>query len=259
MNRIDHLFRKKSGGILSVYYTAGYPELNDTLKLAGFLQEAGVDMIELGMPFSDPLADGPVIQESSHRALENGMSIARLFEQLEGLREKIHIPVLLMGYLNPVLRYDLDRFCEKASSLGIDGLILPDLPLDIYKKEYRDIILSSGLDPVFLVTPQTEESRIREIDRQSRGFLYVVSSAGTTGAREQVRREQEEYFKRLAGMKLTNPLMVGFGISNAATFRAACKHARGAIIGSAFLQTIRDAKNLERAVHEFINPLIHAS
>lgn len=216
-------------------------------------------MIELGMPFSDPLADGPVIQETSHRALQNGMSITRLFDQLTDLRPKVDIPVLLMGYLNPILRYGMEKFCVNARKLGIDGLILPDMPLGIYKQEYRSFILSSDLHPIFLVSPRTEESRIREIDRLSRGFIYVVSSAGTTGARDQVSKEQEEYFKRLAGMKLKNPLMIGFGISNAATFRAACKYTRGAIIGSAFLQSIADARNLKQAINNFIHPIIHAS
>lgn len=259
MNRIDKLFQRKAGPILSVYYTAGYPELDDTLRLASLLQDAGADMIELGMPFSDPLADGPVIQETSHRALQNGMSLNRLFDQLSTLRPQIDIPVLLMGYLNPVLRFGFERFCQQAKQSGIDGLILPDMPLDIYQEEYQEIILSSGLHPIFLISPQTGESRIREIDRLSRGFIYVVATAGTTGARDQVGKEQEDYFKRLSGMKLVNPLLVGFGISNAATFRAACRYTRGAIIGSAFLQAIRDTDNLEQAVKKFIQPIIQAS
>ena len=234
-NRIGETL-EKDGRLLSIYFTAGYPDLDDTLPVLRGLQASGVDMVEIGLPFSDPLADGPTIQESSTAALKNGMHTARLFEQLKDVRKEIHLPLILMGYFNPVLQYGVEAFCKKCSEVGIDGLILPDLPLEIYEKEYREIMDRYGLRMSFLITPQTSEERIRKIDEASNSFIYMVSSASTTGARDGFGPEQTAYFQRIAAMDLRNPQIVGFGISNAATFRQATKDAKGAIIGSAFIK-----------------------
>ena len=234
-NRIGETLQKE-GPLLSIYFTAGYPELGDTLPVLRNLQQSGVDMVEIGLPFSDPLADGPTIQESSTAALRNGMSTALLFEQLNGVRSEIHLPLILMGYFNPVLQYGVEAFCRKCQEVGIDGLILPDLPLEIYERDYKEIVEGCGLRMSFLITPQTSEERIRKIDAASDSFIYMVSSASTTGAREGFGPEQVAYFERIASMDLRNPQIVGFGISNAATYRQATKDAKGAIIGSAFIK-----------------------
>lgn len=227
---------KKSHSLLSIYFTAGYPELGDTLPVLGALQKSGVDMIEIGMPFSDPLADGPTIQDSSTTALKNGMNTKRLFEQLRDVRSEIHLPLILMGYFNPVLQYGVEAFCRKCQEVGIDGLILPDLPLEIYEKHYRSIMEAHGLRMIFLITPQTSEDRIRKIDEASDAFIYMVSSASTTGAKEGFGAEQQAYFERIGSMGLKNPQIVGFGISNSSTFEQATRQAKGAIIGSAFIK-----------------------
>ncbi|MDM9632377.1 tryptophan synthase subunit alpha [Robiginitalea aurantiaca] len=229
---------KKEGPLLSIYFTAGYPHLEDTLPVLRELQKNGVDMIEIGLPFSDPLADGPTIQESSMAALKNGMTTHRLFDQLRDVRSEIHLPLILMGYFNPVLQFGVEAFCEKCREVGIDGLILPDLPLEIYQKQYRAIFEKYGLKMVFLITPQTSEARIRTIDRTSDAFIYMVSTASTTGAQQGFDPAAEDYFKRVSEMNLKNPQIVGFGISNAQTFGQATKHAKGAIIGSAFIKTL---------------------
>lgn len=231
---------QKAGPLLSIYFTAGYPDLEDTLPVLRHLQESRVDMVEIGLPFSDPLADGPTIQQSSTAALKNGMHTARLFEQLKDVRREIHLPLILMGYFNPVLQYGVEAFCRKCREVGIDGLILPDLPLEIYEQEYREIMDRYGLRMIFLITPQTSEQRIRKIDAASDAFIYMVSSASTTGAREGFGPEQVAYFERIASMDLRNPQIVGFGISNASTFRQATKDARGAIIGSAFIKHLSE-------------------
>lgn len=231
---------KKEGPLLSIYFTAGYPNLEDTLPVLRRLQQNGVDMIEIGLPFSDPLADGPTIQESSMAALRNGMTTKRLFDQLRDVRTEIHLPLILMGYFNPVLQYGVEEFCKQCSEVGIDGLILPDLPLEIYEKEYRTIFENYGLKMVFLITPQTSATRIRTIDATSDAFIYMVSSASTTGAREGFDSSAEAYFRRISDMKLKNPQIVGFGISNAQTFNQATKYAKGAIIGSAFIKTLSE-------------------
>lgn len=238
-NRIGQALEKQ-GPLLSIYFTAGYPELEDTLPVLRQLQASGVDMVEIGLPFSDPLADGPTIQASSTAALKNGMQTARLFEQLKGVRDEIHLPLILMGYFNPVLQYGVEAFCQKCAEVGIDGLILPDLPLEIYQREYRDIMERYGLRMIFLITPQTSEERIRKIDAASDAFIYMVSSASTTGAREGFGPEQVAYFERIGSMDLNNPQIVGFGISNASTFGQATKHAKGAIIGSAFIRHLSE-------------------
>jgi tryptophan synthase alpha chain len=219
------------------------------------LKNNGVDLIELGMPYSDPLADGPVIQESSARAIENGMTIHKLFEQLKDMRSVIDVPVILMGYMNPVLQYGFEKFCAKAAEVGIDGLILPDLPMYEYEAEYGDIIKKYKLDLIFLVTPETSTDRIKKIDELSSGFVYAVSSSSTTGSNKEI-RDQEAYFIKLKGMNLKNPVLVGFGIKDKQTFEAACKHTNGAIIGTAYIKAISNADDIELATTEFLKPIL---
>ena len=249
MNRIQKKLKDPSK-ILSIYFTAGYPNLDDTTRIIKKLADEGVDMIEIGLPFSDPLADGPTIQASSTAALKNGMHTELLFEQLAGIRNSVDIPLIIMGYFNPVLQYGVEAFCKKCTEVGIDGLILPDLPLDVYLDEYREIFESHGLLNVFLITPQTSEARIHQIDENSDGFIYMVSSASTTGAKTGFGDEQTAYFKRIANMQLSNPQIVGFGISNAHTFEQATTYAKGAIIGSAFIKHLTE-KGVE-SIPDFI-------
>jgi tryptophan synthase alpha chain len=257
MNRINKLFQEKKKDILSIYFTAGFPQLNDTVSIINELENVGVDMIEIGMPFSDPLADGPTIQRSSEIALKNGMSIKLLFEQLsQSSIKNSQSALLLMGYLNPVLQYGIEKFCKDASALGIDGVIIPDLPMQEYLDEYKTIFEKYNLKNIFLITPQTSESRIRLIDEHSNGFIYMVSSASTTGGNSAIGEEQENYFKRIHSMKLKNPLMIGFGISNNQTFSKACEYANGAIIGSAFIKVINDSKDLKKDINEFVKNTI---
>ncbi|MBT8261653.1 MAG: tryptophan synthase subunit alpha [Bacteroidia bacterium] len=254
MNRIkEKLAQDKK--ILSIYFTAGYPSLEDTVPIIKELEQSGVDMVEIGLPFSDPLADGPTIQESSTAALKNGMTTEHLFSQLSKIRETVSIPLIIMGYFNPVLQYGVEAFCKKCSEIGIDGLILPDLPLAEYKEHYEQIFQENGLVNVFLITPQTSEERIREIDNATDGFIYMVSSASTTGKTQGFGSVQTDYFKRVADMDLKNPQIVGFGISNSKTFSTATEHAKGAIIGSAFIKMIsRDGRS---GIREFINSIRH--
>lgn len=252
MNRIDQLFNEKAGGILSIYCTAGFPRLTDTLPLLEALQEEGADMIELGMPYSDPLADGPVIQQSNQQAIANGMNMTVLFEQLQNMRQSIRIPVLLMGYLNPVLQYGVEKFCAAASAAGVDGLIIPDLPIHEYETEYQSLFEKYGLHLVFLVTPETTEGRIRRIDALSKGFLYAVSSSAITGGSKDL-SGQSAYFNKLSGMGLKNPLMIGFGIKDATDFKLATQSARGAIIGSAFIRALSGNGDIRPITKEFIN------
>lgn len=251
MNRIDQLFQHKPKDILNVYCTAGYPSLNDTVAIVEALQQSGADMVELGMPFSDPLADGPVIQESSTRAIKNGMRISVLFEQLKGLRDKVSLPLILMGYMNPVLQFGVEHFLQKCAETGVDGLILPDLPMDEYESEYKPLFEKYGLHNIFLVTPETSEARIRKIDSVSSGFVYAVSSSSTTG-KDKDMAHQEAYFQRLKAMNLRNPVLIGFGIRDSKTFREACRHSNGAIIGSAFVKAIENSANLQATVKEFV-------
>lgn len=235
MNRI-HQKLQEDKKILSIYFTAGYPSLNDTVKIIQDLEKNGVDMIEIGLPFSDPLADGPTIQASSTQALKNGMTTSLLFQQLKDIRESVSIPLIVMGYFNPVLQYGVEKFCKECQEIGIDGLILPDLPLDVYQENYETIFKKYGLVNVFLITPQTSDARIRQIDTASDGFIYMVSSASVTGSQDGFGNNQETYFERIADMKLKNPQVVGFGINNSETFLQATKQAKGAIIGSAFIK-----------------------
>lgn len=253
MNRIKELFARKKKEILSVYFTAGFPSLNSTMDILSGLEQSGIDMVELGMPFSDPLADGPVIQHSSEVALKNGMNLDLLLEQTQHMRRKISIPVVLMGYLNPLLQYGVEKFLQRASQNGFDALIIPDLPIREYETLYKPLFEKYGLQNIFLITPQTPEARVRHIDSISNGFIYLVSSASTTGAKEKFSVEQEKYFERIASYKLSNSLLAGFGISNSETFRQACAHTNGAIIGSAFIKALEKESNLEKAIENFVN------
>ena len=224
--------------LVSIYFTAGFPQLHDTVEIIENLEKSGVDLIEIGLPFSDPLADGPTIQESSTKALRNGMTTELLFEQLSDIRQKVNIPLIIMGYFNPVMQYGVEAFCQKCEDIGIDALILPDLPLREYQLHYKEIFNRHGLDLIYLITPQTPEERIRAIDEMSNSFIYMVSSSSTTGAKAGFSEENQEYFKRIADMKLKNPTLVGFGISDKNSFDQATAHSQGAIIGSAFIKHI---------------------
>ncbi|THD66392.1 tryptophan synthase subunit alpha [Robertkochia marina] len=252
MNRINKKL-EESKKLLSIYFTSGYPSKDDTKPIIKSLQENGVDMIEIGLPFSDPLADGPTIQESSVKALKLGMSTKVLFEQLKDIRSEVDIPLIIMGYFNPMLQFGVEAFCLKCKEVGIDGLIIPDLPPEIYNESYREIFEKYGLVNIFLITPQTPEERIRFIDNISNAFIYMVSSASVTGAKNSFGDQQEAYFKRIAAMNLKSPCIVGFGISNAATFQAATSHAKGAIIGSAFIKHLTN-KGVE-GIGEFIQSI----
>jgi len=254
MNRIQQKLQEEKK-LLSIYFTAGYPALDNTVPIIQELEHNGVDMIEIGLPFSDPLADGPTIQASSTAALKNGMHTELLFQQLQDIRKSVSIPLILMGYFNPVLQYGVEAFCKKCAEIGIDGLILPDLPLDVYQEHYERIFKKYGLINVFLITPQTSDERIHQIDEASNGFIYMVSSASTTGAKEGFGPEQKAYFHRISEMNLKNPQIVGFGISNAQTFAQATEYAKGAIIGSAFIKTLtqKGAKSIASFIQS-LNP-----
>ena len=255
MTRIEELFKKKQHTILNVYCTAGFPQLEDTLTVMRALEESGADMIELGMPYSDPLADGPVIQHSSTVALQNGMTIKKLFDQLKNVRKEVSIPVLLMGYMNPILQYGFEKFCVDASALGIDGLTLPDLPEHEYETEYGVIIKKYGLDFVFLVTPETSDERVRRLDKLSSGFLYAVSSSSTTG-KDKDMANVKTYLQRIKKLNLKNPVLVGFGIKDKKTFEDACENANGAVIGTAFIKALESDTNVERATKKFLQEII---
>jgi len=256
MNRIDQLFKQKSSKILSIYMTAGYPGLNDTVNIIKLLQKGGADMIEIGIPFSDPLADGFVIQSSSQKALQNGMSPSLLFDQLSGIRAQVTIPLILMGYLNPVLKYGFENFLKDCRRVGIDGLIIPDLPLDEYEADYEPLCKSYGIHLSMLIAPHTSAERINRIASQSRGFLYMVADSSTTGARSGIKDQQLEYFERVKQMNLDLPRLIGFGISSHETFEKASQYANGAIIGSAFIDALREADNLETAIMNFLNEIL---
>ncbi len=249
MNRINKKLQENEK-LLSIYFSAGYPNLDDTKTIIKNLEQSGVDMIEIGLPFSDPLADGPTIQESSTKALKNGMTTNLLFDQLKDIRETVSIPLIIMGYFNPMLQYGVEAFCKKCSEIGIDGLIIPDLPVDVYNDEYKSIFENYGLINVFLITPQTSVERINFIDSISNGFIYMVSSASVTGSSSGFGEEQTNYFKRIAQMKLKNPQIIGFGISNNETFTQATQYAKGAIIGSAFIKHL--TKSGVDNINEFV-------
>jgi len=255
MTRIKKLFDGKQSGVLNVYCTAGYPELDSTLIVMKALQSYGADLIELGMPYSDPLADGPVIQKSSGIALANGMTIEKLFLQLEHFRRDIKVPVILMGYLNPVLQYGFEKFCANAADVGIDGLILPDLPEFEFETVYGPIIKKYGLDFIFLVTPETSEERVKKLDNLSTGFLYAVSSSSTTGSDKQM-QSVEKYLKRLQSYGLKNPVLVGFGIKDKASFEAACAYSNGAIIGTAYIKSLEHASDINAVTQSFLKGVL---
>ncbi|CAH0336172.1 Tryptophan synthase alpha chain [Flavobacterium sp. CECT 9288] len=252
MNRINKKLQENNK-ILSIYFSAGYPSLNDTVQIIQDLEKNGVDMIEIGLPFSDPLADGPTIQESSTQALHNGMTTQVLFDQLEKIRETVSIPLIIMGYFNPMLQYGIENFCQKCAAIGIDGLIIPDLPVDVYADSYKDIFEKYGLKNIFLITPQTSVERIHFIDSVSDAFIYMVSSASVTGSQTGFGATQEAYFKRIADMNLKNPQVIGFGINNAETFNQATQFAKGAIIGSAFIQDL--TKNGTQNIATFVKSI----
>ncbi len=239
MNRIKNKLSENKK-ILSIYFTAGYPQLEDTVEILQQLEQNGVDMIEIGLPFSDPLADGPTIQVSSQAALKNGMNTERLFEQLNDVRKTVSIPLIIMGYFNPILQFGVEDFCKKCKEVGIDGLIIPDLPLAEYEEHYVEIFKKYGLINIFLITPQTCEARIHQIDAASEGFIYMVSSSSVTGSAKGFGEEQEKYFQRISSMKLKNPLIVGFGIKDSQTFKQATSHTNGGIIGSAFIKMLSE-------------------
>jgi tryptophan synthase alpha chain len=252
MNRIDKLFKEKKDNILSVYFTAGYPKLDSTADIIRQLSNAGADMIEIGIPFSDPMADGPVIQKSNQQALKNGMNLKLLFRQLENIRKEVNIPLILMGYLNPVIQFGIEEFCKISSESGIDGVILPDLPPTVYLEEYSEIFNKHNLYNILLVSPQSSPGRIALIDSISKGFIYIVSSSAVTGKKGAFSEEQISYFKRVNSMNLKNPSMIGFGISDREAFLTAGKYARGGIIGSAFLNSLSQPGNTESIILEFI-------
>jgi len=251
-NRIKDKLNSE-GKLLSIYFTAGYPALNDTVQIIQDLEKNGVDMVEIGLPFSDPLADGPTIQESSTAALKNGMTTEILFEQLKGIRKTVSIPLIIMGYFNPMLQYGVEAFCRKCYTIGIDGIIMPDLPLDVYQADYEATFKKYGLINIFLITPQTNDKRIRKIDQASDSFIYMVSSASVTGSKAGFGNTQTKYFERINGMCLKNPQIVGFGIKDTETFQAATKNAKGAIIGSAFIKYL--TTNGARGVTGFVKSI----
>ena len=254
-NRLTKIFKTKNEDLLNIYFTAGYPRLNDTATIIKHIQDAGADIVEIGIPFSDPLADGPVIQRSSEIALENGMGMKVLFEQLKDIRKEVHIPLILMGYLNPVMQYGIEKFCKKASEAGIDGIILPDLPYDEYSERYKEIFESYNLSAIFLVTPHTSPERLQTIDQGSEGFLYVVSTDSTTGSSKSI-LNAADYFNKVKNSKLKNPCMIGFNIHNRQTFVFATQYANGAIIGSAFIKMLSESKDLKTDIHSFVKNII---
>ena len=255
MNRIQKLFRQKNSDILSVFFTAGYPTLNSTSEIAVALEAAGADLIEIGIPFSDPVADGPVIQASNKVALDNGMTVELLLQQEAAIRKSVKLPIILMGYVNPVLQYGFERFCADAARAGADGLILPDLPLDVFEEQYRSAADQAGLLNIFLISPTTSADRISRIDAAGSGFIYAVSASSTTGARKGFGQDQLDYFARLRDLKLRNPLLIGFGISDHQTFSAACSYAAGAIVGSAFITMLGQSKDIPKDVRAFVSNL----
>lgn len=256
MNRIEELFSRKTSGVLNVYCTAGYPKLDSTVPVMEALQNGGADLIEIGMPYSDPLADGPVIQASSGVALQNGMTIDCLFAQLKDFRKTIQVPVILMGYMNPVIQYGFSEFCRKAAEVGVDGLILPDLPVIEFENKYAEIIKQHNLDFIFLVTPETSESRVRQLDAYSTGFLYAVSSSSTTG-NEKDFDKVIAYLNRLKSYQLKNPCLVGFGIKDKQTFDLVKPHANGAIIGSALIKNMANAVDPIKAAQDFVQAVVN--
>lgn len=254
-NRITQLFDSKKKEILSVFYTAGFPTLNDTIQIAKSLETAGADIIEIGIPFSDPVADGPTIQESNKIALDNGMNLHLLIDQVKEIRKESKLPIILMGYLNPVMQYGIESFIKDASAAGVDGLIIPDMPLYEFEEQYQDLFRSANLCNTFLISPTTSEERIRKIDALSKGFIYAVSASSITGAKKDFTDEQVSYFHRLQRLKLGNPFLIGFGISDHATFSKASAYGAGAIVGSAFITLLKGAKDQRKEIESFVKQL----
>ncbi|SEF43039.1 tryptophan synthase subunit alpha [Parabacteroides chinchillae] len=255
MNRITNLFNTKKGGILSVFFTAGYPGLNNTAATLQALQNKGIDMVEVGIPFSDPMADGPVIQEAATQALRNGMTLRLLFQQLKEIHHDIHIPVILMGYLNPIMQYGFEAFCQSCADAGVSGVIIPDLPYADYMEDYKPIADRYDLKVIMLITPETSEERIRLIDAHTSGFIYMVSSAAVTGAQKDFDEKKQAYFRRINAMGLHNPRLIGFGISNKATYEAAVANSSGTIIGSKFVQLLKSEATPAEAVDKLLEAL----
>lgn len=255
-NRLHTLFKNKKKPLLSVFYTAGFPKLNDTSRIAASLEKAGADIVEIGIPFSDPVADGPTIQQSNKVALDNGITLALIIDQVRELRKSVNIPIILMGYLNPVMQYGIAKFAKDAAAAGVDGVILPDMPVPEYEREYRKVFEDEGLLLTFLISPTTSEDRIRKIDNLSGGFIYAVSASATTGAKSGFATEQIQYFDRLKKMKLKNPFLIGFGISNKETFSQASEYSAGAIVGSAFVNMLKDSNDIEKDVDVFVKNLV---
>ena len=258
MNRIDTLFQEKKNGLLSIYFTAGYPELNDTRTVIKEAAAAGADLLEIGIPFSDSMVDGPTILASNKKALENGMNLQLLFDQLQGIRKEVDIPLIMMGYLNTSMQFGMEKFCQECEKAGIDGVILPDLPAYEYQQEFKSLFEKHGLYNIFLITPQTPDDRIRELDEMGAGFIYMVSSASTTGAKESIASSQVEYFERINTLGLKNPRLIGFGISDNKTFTRANEYASGAIIGSAFIRAISKEGELKNNIHTYISSVLNA-
>jgi len=254
-NRIKHLFESKKENILSVFYTAGFPTLESTGLIAETLAKAGADIIEIGIPYSDPIADGPTIQESNTVALNNGIKLSIILNLVTEIRKTVDIPIILMGYVNPVIQYGIEKFARDASAAGVDGVILPDLPMDVYLAEYKDLFDSVNLRNTFLISPTTSEERIRKIDAVTDGFIYAVSASSITGAKGVFAKEQLDYFKRLKSMKLKNPFLIGFGISNHETFTIASSYGAGAIVGSAFINVLKNSTNVVDDVASFVKSL----
>lgn len=256
MNRINELFHSKQNNVLSIYFCAGSPTFEGTAQTICILEQKGVDMIEIGIPFSDPMADGPVIQEASSQALDNGMTLRKLFSQLKDIRKDVSIPLILMGYLNPIIQYGIENFCKSCQACGIDGVIIPDLPFNDYLVEFQPVASQYGIHIIMLITPETSEKRIREIDSQTEGFIYMVSSAATTGAQKDFDTQKQSYFRRIQKMQLRNPLMIGFGISNKQTYETAMAHASGCIIGSKFVTLLKEEKgNVQKAIEHLFDLL----
>lgn len=255
MNRIEKLLKTKSKNVLSIYFTAGYPELNDTVSIIMELAKSEIDMIEIGIPFSDPVADGPVIQRSSEKALQNGMSLNLLFEQLRDLREMTDIPLLLMGYINPVFKFGIENFLRRCSETGIDGTIIPDLPVETYKEEYESLFQKYSITNIFLLTPQSPAERIRYLDSISNGFLYMVSTTATTGTTNNFDDSQINYFKRISALDLKTPRLIGFGIADKTTFNLACEYSNGVIIGSAFIRSLQEPGSQPENIHRFLQKI----
>ena len=255
MNRIQKLFSEKKKDICNIYFTAGFPNLNDTEKIILTLEKAGADMVEIGMPYSDPLADGETIQHSGSIALKNGMNLPLLFEQIESARQKTEIPMILMGYFNQVMQYGEEAFFKKCKEVGIDGLILPDLPAAIYESDYQGLMQKYDLNNVFLITPQTPEDRMIYLDSLSSGFVYMVADASVTGKQKDISNNQIAYFEKMQKMNFKNPKLIGFGIADHQSFTTACQYSNGAIIGSAFIRALEKANNLEETIFNFIGKI----